>query len=107
MTETTAPATTPQPAPALAARPSSAASHVLTGAAIAAFVAAIWVIHYLVTTSYGSYYGGSSLLSIVLGEEHGIGADGAEALFVIGARFLLVSGLAWLPASAVVAAVRR
>jgi len=81
----------------------SMSQHALAGATIACLVASLWVIEYLANTMYSL----KSLLSMVLGQEHGIGADGAEALFVIGARFIIVFGFSWAPITALIAVFRR
>jgi hypothetical protein len=81
----------------------SMSRHALAGASIAVVIAACWILLYLKDTIYGF----DSLFDIVLGKEHGIGADGAEALFVIAARFIIGFSLSWAPITAVIAALRR
>ena len=55
----------------------------------------------------GTVYAGISLSAVVLGQVQGIGAEGAEALFVVVSRFVIGFGLSWGPITAILAAVRR
>jgi len=81
--------------------------HALAGATIAVLLAVSWVIEYLASTVYGIGGFGNSLFAIVLGQEHGIGTDGAEALLVVVSRFIIGFGLSWGPITAIMAAVWR
>ncbi len=80
----------------------STSRHATAGAIIAVFLAALWVIQYLARD-----YAGLSLSAILMGQVSGIDAGGAEALFVVTSRFIIVFGLGWGPITAIIAAVRR
>jgi hypothetical protein len=81
--------------------------HASTGAALAAFLAALWVLQYVVTTGYGSPLYRTSLLSYVLGQAYDLGSSAETLLTVIVARFVLAFGATWLPLTALLAALTR
>ena len=90
-------------------RPLSLSRHAAAGAVVAAACAALWVAHYLLTTTYG-YLGlglSSPLSFFVLGLDHGMGEKGAEALFVVVTRFALAFGVCWGPAAALLDLLER
>ena len=85
----------------------SMSRHALSGAAISVFLAIPWIVWYLMNTVYGIYGIGDNLMDVVLGTAHGIGADAAEALFVVVTRFLIVFGICWAPITALIAFMQR
>src|SRR5262249_23677878 len=68
-------------------------NYALVAAAIAAFIGALWATSYLT----GTVYIGSRLSDYVMGTAHGLENNGGEALFIIGARFILAFGFSWAP----------
>ncbi len=77
--------------------------HASAGAALAAFLAALWVLQYVATTGYGSAVYRTSLLSYVLGQAYDLGASADSLLTVIVTRFVLAFGATWLPLTALLA----
>jgi|GEM_PF-7078756 len=74
---------------------------ILISAGIAAFVGAIWVAHYLLTTQIGGVYFGTRLLDFVTGAEFNMqGNNGSDALFVVVTRFMLATACLWMPITA-------
>jgi hypothetical protein len=93
----------------------SISRHAGSGAVVAAFLGALWVLHYLATTQYGfstAIFGGTgvvgfSLLEYTLGAAHNLDQFGNEAVFVVLTRFILVFGFSWLPSAALIALFDR
>lgn len=85
----------------------SLSQHAASGAIFAALIAALWVLHYLVTTRYGIFDSNSIiLLKYVTGQEHNL-QIGSEATFVIMTRFISAFGLSWAPITILIALVRK
>jgi hypothetical protein len=78
----------------------------LSGAVIASLIGTLWVLHYLLTTTYGLMMAGTPLLNYVLGQAHNLEVFGAEATFVVISRFLIAFGLSWAPLTAIIGAIR-
>jgi len=83
------------------------ADSAIIAAVIAAFLGALSVIPYLIFTVYGLGGFGDSMMDIVLAREFGIGADGAEPLFVVVTRFILVFGILWAPLTLVIGIIKN
>ncbi|MEJ5202941.1 MAG: hypothetical protein WHV66_11980 [Anaerolineales bacterium] len=83
----------------------SMSKHAGSGAVIATFIAAIWVIGYLTAMTYGfGGYGENSLMDLVTGQDFNVEVGiSIEALFVTITRFLLAFGFSWLPATLLIA----
>ena len=78
------------------------AHRAIVALSVAMMIAGLTVFEYLASTQFGTTIGGmtvgvSSLMRHVLGGSHGLGDQGAEALFIISARFILVTSLLWAP----------
>jgi hypothetical protein len=81
--------------------------HAGTGAAIAAFIAALWVAVYIFTGSLISPFGPHiSLIQIVFNDAYDISNSGGMLLLRIVARFVLAFGLLWLPITAALSLLR-
>ncbi len=78
-------------------------NHAAAGAALAAFLAALWVLQYAATTGYGTSLYRISLLSYVLGQAYDLGGSATSLLVVIVTRFVLAFGMTWLPLTALLA----
>ncbi len=104
MTEQTSSNPVPEYTKNIAEKRSS--SSFLIGASIAAFVAALSLLPYLFTTTYGYLGIGPSMMDYVRGVETGVSEAAAEALFVITTRYILVFGLAWAPISLILRFIR-
>lgn len=88
-------------------RPLSLSRYATVSAMLAAGIAALWVLEYLLTTQYGSTLFGTSIWRYVTGVSHGVGEKAVEALFVVLTRFLLVFGLGWGPLTLLIALASR
>lgn len=101
-----------QDSPSVATRPpSSISEHLLSAASISLFLSALAVLHYLLTTQFGSHFWGTfigePLISYVIGANHNMDTFAAEALFVVSARFLITFGLTWFPLALLIRVIRR
>lgn len=90
-------------------KPSSVfADSAIIAAVIAAFLGAISIVPYLLFTVYGTgIYATDTMMDFVLAREFGVGADGAESLFVVVTRFILVFGISWAPLTLVVGIIKN
>ena len=74
----------------------------ITGRAIVALsvammLAGLFVIQYLLTTSFGGQYFKTPLIDFVTGQAYDLSGKGADMLFVISTRFMLATACLWLP----------
>ncbi len=77
--------------------------HAASGAVAAAMVGALWVMHYLLTATYGhttdTVVGRIDvpipLWEYIVGQYSNLGAFAAEALFIVVTRFLLAFSVSW------------
>jgi hypothetical protein len=84
------------------------ADSAIIAAVIAAFLGALSIVPYLLFTVYGiGGFGDDTMMDFVLAREFGLGADGAEPLFVVVTRFILVYGILWGPLTLVVGIIKK
>lgn len=74
----------------------------ITGRAIVALsvammLAGLFVIQYLLTTSFGGQYFKTPLIDFIAGQAYDLSGKGADMLFVISTRFMLATACLWLP----------
>jgi len=82
----------------------------ITGRAIVALsvammFAGLFVIQYLLTTSFGGQYFKTPLVDFITGQAYDLGGKGADMLFIISTRFMLATACLWLPILLVFAAI--
>jgi threonine/homoserine efflux transporter RhtA len=85
--------------------------HAASGAMVAVLAGTLWALYYLLTVQYGRNLGqfgfaGDSLWGYVIGKSLNLNGGG-DLLFIVVTRFIVAFGLLWLPATALIAAVRR
>ena len=92
----------------------SLSRHMASGALFASLIGAIWVLRYLITTTYGmtpttifgTTYSSPLVWEYVIGTQHNLKEFGSEALFVVVTRFLVAFGVSWSPITVVIATFR-
>lgn len=78
--------------------------HAASGAMFASLLGVLAVLQYLFTAGFGvGVYGRHFLFEYVIGAAYSPGGYGADALFVIFARFLIVFVISWLPITTLIA----
>ena len=85
----------------------SLSKHAGSCAIIAALIATLWVMEYVLTTVYGYGGFGSPLLEYVTGQAHNMETFGSEAAFVITTRFVLAFGFSWFTTTLIIATIRK